>query len=333
MPTIEQLLQGLPSGADLWWAAVLPAFLGLLLGGLGRRLGRGAAGAALGLGAGYLSTHFGLWGVPPLPPIIARDWLLVVLPIAVGAALWSARTRAAEPEPAPRSSDRWLHLAAAVVAVALTLRPRLAVARWSPLEAVGWTLGLGLPLVLAWLVMGAQARRRPERESLLILLFVTCAGSVAIGMSGSQQLAQGAGGVAAGLVALGVLTVRGGGTDLARGAAPVTVAVVGTLLLNANLYAELGFDLYLLTLASWIWALWVPAPWISWPGSSKAGSSKAGSAVGSIQARLSSLWRAEGPTQWWSDLLRALVVTLPAWIAAAVAVTRFQSGAGDGEYY
>ncbi|MHC4261924.1 MAG: hypothetical protein ACYSWX_05345 [Planctomycetota bacterium] len=303
MPTLEQLMEGLPTGAEWVWAAGVPFFLALLLGAIGSRSrdsSRGAAvGTAIGLLFGWLSTHIELWGLPPLPPIYASDWLVLIATMATLATLW---TSAGERSGALATV---IPLTAALAAVALTIRPRILAADWSATEAAGQALLVGGPILLGWLSMERTARRRPTEEVLTLLLLVTVATSVAIGMSGSQKLAQGAGGLAAGLTALLLLGLRSpaGSGGLALGAAGPSVALVGGLAMNGTLYAELGRDLHLLLLAPFVLA-GVAA---RLPGGADPG-------------RLARVGR-------------AILIASPALVAAGLAVTRFEVADDGGGYY
>jgi hypothetical protein len=256
-----------------------------------------AAGAALGLVVGYVSTHLALWGPPPLPPILASDWLLVVAVLALAAALW------AETRERVGALGLGIHVTTAVAAVALTIRPRILAARWETTEAVTQTLLVGGPLLVAWLLAGLGARRRPARETLAAMLVVAGAASIAIGMSGSQKLAQSAGGVAAGLAGLWLAGAResSAARGLAAGAAPVAVGLVGGLAMNGTLYAELGRDLYWLSLAPF--ALAPLAGLLPAPGRGVA-----------------------------RDLFRAVLIASPALVAAAIAITRFEVEESGGYY-
>jgi hypothetical protein len=301
MPTLEDLLQGLPTGSEALWASIVPFFAALFLGASGVRARRplrsGAVGASLALFVGYLAAHVSLWGAPPIPPILAADWLPLIAVLTLSASLWSeTRERIGR-------LGLGIHLTTAVAAAGLTIRPRILAARWEADEAALQALLLGGPLLAAWLLIGRGARSRPARECLTVLLLMAGATSIAVGMSGSQKLAQAAGGVAAALAGLWVVAARhpGAARGLGAGAAPLAVALVGGLALNGTLYAELGRDLY--------WLLLAPAALLPLSARLKAPSVGLGASV-----------------------LRALLIASPALVAGALALTRFEVEDTGGYY-
>ncbi|MEO0649514.1 MAG: hypothetical protein AAFZ65_02400 [Planctomycetota bacterium] len=304
MPTFDELLQGLPTPPEMLWGGAVPFFLALLLGAIFMRRGAaprgGAKGAVLGLIAGYLSTHLVLFGMPELPPILSNDWMAVVVLLALPAALWCTGNDDASP------LTVLVQAATAVAICGLMLRPRILAADWDVNEASMQALIVGAPILLGWLIFGQSTRHRPARESLTTMLACAGAASLAIGMSaGSQKLSLAAGGLAAGLTGLMLLAIRNRdeSNGIAAGAAPVTVAVIGSIALNATLFGELGQDLHWLLFAPFILAPLVRAL----PGARTGGLP--------------------------GDLVRGLLIAAPALVAAGLAITRFEPPPDNGGYY
>ncbi|QDU68703.1 hypothetical protein [Engelhardtia mirabilis] len=305
MPTFEQLLQGVPTGDALIWASILPFLLGLFLVALALRRtapgGSTAWGASLALLGAWIAIHIAVWGPPPMPPVMAYDWLIVGVPLAALAALWTAANRDR------RKLGLAIQVVAAVTLAGLTLWPRLRVAGWGPWENTWRSAVLGGAILVAWLGALRGAARRPARESLGLQLATASCAAIAVGMSGTQNMAQAAGGVAACLAGALLASMRqaDGAGRLALGSAPIAAAAVGGLLLNGHLFAYVELRVFLLCLAPLLLA---PAGALLWPNKR-----------GLI-----------------ADALRVLVLAAPALLGAALAVMTFQAEAatdGSAGYY
>ena len=298
MPTFEQLRQGIPSGDALIWASILPFLLGLFLVGLALRpasTDRSSAwGASLALLGSWIAIHVAVWGPPPLPPVMAYDWLIVAVPLAALAALWSAANRDR------RGLGLAIQVVAALTLAALTLWPRLRVAGWGPWENTWRSTVFAGAILAAWLGALRGAALRPARESIGLQLVVAACAAIAVGMSGTQNMAQAAGGVAACLAGALVACLRrvDGAGRLALGSAPIAAAAIGGLLLNGSLFAYVELRVFLLCLTPLLLA---PAGALLWP-----------SRRGLV-----------------ADALRVLVLASPAIAAATLAVMTFQADAAS----
>lgn len=248
MPSIDELLQGLPTGAVLLWANIAPFFLSLFLAAWAVRRAvapRSAAwSGAVALLASWVAIHLTIWGPPPLPPVMAFDWLMVGVPLAALATLWSVT------HGERRHQGVAIQVVAALTLVGITLWPRMRVAEWSGVENVWRGLLYSGAILFAWFGAARGAARRPARESLALMHVVAACSATAIGTGGTQQQGWAAGGVAAALAGLFVaVSMRtDAGARVATGAAPVAAAAIGGLLMNGNLFSEVGLDVALLCL-------------------------------------------------------------------------------------
>lgn len=218
---------------ELLTGVVLPAVVsGLLL--LALRLIRGWP-AALAVGAGIVCGHIGLRGWRGLPPRDATDWILLV---AAGATV-VGMLLCARGELRPRPPVlRGLLLLVLASAAAYCLLVRVAAGGDAAPDPRLAALGPGAVVAVAWLA--AQQAAWPRRAELpLLLLIVAVGAAVALGLSGSQRLAQHAGVVAAALGGASVAALAGWGPERWDGALAVAALALSSLLLAGRLFADL----------------------------------------------------------------------------------------------
>jgi hypothetical protein len=219
------------SPGALLLGVLLPAVVaGLLL--LAGRRRAGGGWSALATGAGYVAGHVGLRGWRGLPPSDATDWILVLALGATAAAIalcgrGPLRPRATWPQA--------LVMALLGAAAAWCLQRRVAAAGGAPARDA---LLAGLLIAMVWSVV---QRWRPATRSLVpaVLLLAAAGGAAAIGLSGSQSLAQHAGALAATLGAATVVALCGWAPALWDGLIAVACLLLGSLLLAGQLFADL----------------------------------------------------------------------------------------------
>ncbi len=169
-----------------------------------------AWGAALALGAGFLSGYGLALGWPKLPPRHAHDWLLwggALFVVLAGVTDGLTGTRPAD-QPRRRVSGARIAVAA-LVAAALLLITWLQV---SPLLQHAWVEG-GMWFILAAWVLGwawwwqadALARRIDARLLMTIWFFTIATAAQLVMLSGSQRMGQALGGLIS--AALGTLLI------------------------------------------------------------------------------------------------------------------------------
>ena len=210
-------------------AAAVLLILGRLIGGRTRGFSLVAAPA---VGLGFAVGSIRLFGLPEWPPAEAHLWLPAV---ALTSTLWGTLDASRRPPGWARWGARVL-IAAATLAV--TLRP-MSLNSWGTGEAVAWLAGLGLATLAFWWDLDALADRLPGPAVPAVLAVVAGAGSAALLVSGSVDLAGLGMALAAPVVVLALAGLIAPRFSSGRGCAGAFAPVAAGLWLNGLFYAEL----------------------------------------------------------------------------------------------
>ena len=203
---------------------LLPAVLGAVAWGIGRR----PWAAPLGMAAPLIAGSLSLWGWPGIPPRLAEGWLPFIAFVGLVTGLFDKRGKLNLPQ-LPGT------LLLTCFAVFTVLTPRRAV--WSNGEAIAWEAALGAALLVLYGGLDTLSLRAGAGFPLAACLW-SSAVAVALALTGSLKYAQLGGLPAAALGAAVVLSLFKPGIKL-TGAAGTLAAWTGALLLCGCFYSDL----------------------------------------------------------------------------------------------
>jgi hypothetical protein len=239
-------------------AAVLPALAsglvsGLVLLAIWRRretMGKFAASVtgAVALAGGYFLGHVLIAGRPEFPPPSATEWIAwFALMAALGGVLVTfARVSAL----------------LVVATVPWLLLAPLAKHTWTREQTTLHLTGLSFALLGLWIGLEVLSRQVSVRQLGVGLLITTLATSASLAISGSLQLGQLAGALAATVGGALAVTLFNPRLRLSGGALAVVVVIAGALMMDSHYYAFLPAPSGALLALSFL------TPWFGrWPGS------------------------------------------------------------------
>ncbi|MCI0341765.1 MAG: hypothetical protein L0216_11560 [Planctomycetales bacterium] len=204
---------------------------------------RRAWAVPLGLGAATLVGHWGVTGLPSVPPAESTQWLFVIAAAATALGLAEAL------RPVSFGWTWALRSVVVVSALALLLRPILR-STWGPIEGPLMVAALAIGASASWAILDRLADRARGPGFPLALSVLAGGGAVAVGLSGSQLVAQLAGALAAALGAAASVAWLSPGLAWSRSAAAVPALVLPALWVEGRFYSELPWSsLALLALA------------------------------------------------------------------------------------